>query len=246
MSQVRSIFALLLCANDPMSIYYLPPFLASFSGISKDARTASRRIIRRLVLLFHGIPHHNVPMPPLHVSFVAFLADSKCSGPFSINMQVAHEEMVRACFEIMETLRFNICSFPSSFTANGCITNLDSIVREAIPSQLSYACRHWTYHASQLKGRQNRAAASISRFFQNHLLHWLEVMSACDDSPFKALVLLRPFQVFTLPHYMRPKSLTTLFRSTEITRSLFPQSTMQFGSLTFLRSPYLRAFPIST
>jgi len=232
-----------------MSIYHLPPFLASFSGLYGEARTASRRIIRRLVLLFHGIPqipHHNMPMPPLHNSFVAFLADSKCSGPFSISMQVAHEEVVRACLEIMENLRFNICSFPSSFTANAGITNLDSIIREAIPSQLSYACRHWTYHASRLGGRQNGAAASISHFFQSHFLHWLEVMSAYKDSPFKALVLLRPFQVFTMPRNMRSKSLTTLLRSTKITRSLVPQSTMQFASLTFLRSPYLRAFPIST
>jgi len=181
-----------------MSIYYLPPFLASFSGISGEARTASRRIIRRLALLFHGIPHHSVPMPPLHNSFVAFLADSECSGAFSISMQVAHEEVARACFKIMENLRFNICSFPSSFTANADIADLDSIIREAIPSQLSYACRHWTYHASQLKSHQNEAAASISRFFQNHFLHWLEVMGAYGDSPFRALVLLRPFQVFTL------------------------------------------------
>lgn len=96
--------------------------------------------------------------------------------------------MTRRCFEIMlRGLRFNICDFPSSFQRNKDVENLGSIISAKIPLLLSYACRHWPYHASELEDMTDSKPLLV-RLLGTQFLYWLEVMSLLECNPNVALM----------------------------------------------------------
>lgn len=83
-----------------------------------------------------------------------------------------------ACLQIMaKELRFNICTWPSSFLRNKDMPNLRALEGGNVMSHVGYACHHWADRVSELETLDSTLLDMLSTFFQNHFLYWLEVMS---------------------------------------------------------------------
>jgi len=58
-----------------------------------------------------------------------------------------------------------------------------AIIARCIPSDLNYACHYWVYHLQRSRQHITDELAILSdggvvhKFLQEHLLHWLEVLS---------------------------------------------------------------------
>lgn len=100
------------------------------------------------------------------------------------------------CLEIMnESLRFNLCKFPSSSARNNDVLDLKALASSNISSHLRYACRNWTRCIPRLKILDNKLLKMLREFFRTHFLHWLEVMSILALSPVEALTNIRTARV---------------------------------------------------
>lgn len=169
---------------------------------------ATRRIVRRIVRLLDGC-HQSDPYTPFYPSFRAYLDDPSQSGIYSFDRRAAHQEMTLMCIRIMTaSLRFNIFGLSSSFLSNKDV-DPTGLIHSNISSQLEYACRFWTYHASEAGDENSLLLQEIVTFFETHFLAWLEVMSLSAQSPLDALNLLRSFRVSARTDYTDNNPLLT-------------------------------------
>lgn len=139
--------------------------------------------------------------PHWHRTFELFLLESAPQNPFSIELRPPEVDRLRAitCLEIMtKELRFNIGEHPSSFLRNKDVPNLEVLERVNISSHLRDACRHWVEQFSRPETHDADLVGLLSKFFQTHFLHWLEVMSVLSLSPVEALKVLTPARVCDL------------------------------------------------
>ncbi|KAM0293119.1 hypothetical protein ACHAPM_011720 [Fusarium culmorum] len=117
------------------------------------------------------------PVRLLHLSFRDFLVDpeSRETVDFWVDEKLAHRKLTKHCLRVMHgALRKNICglSFPGMRRSTVDIGQLE----KSMPSQLQYACMHWTYH--QTEGDPELSDENeIYDFLTTHFLHWLEAMS---------------------------------------------------------------------
>lgn len=154
----------------------------------------SRRTILRLARLLDGRIRVG-EIPRWEPTFETFLLDS-----FSVlrpPVQLSPRELKRLCamasIKIMvQELRFNMCTFPSSFTRNDEVGDRKMLVEAHTSSHLRYACCHWGSHISELETIDADLLDILFEFFQTRFLSWLEIMSLLDLSPAKM------FKVFNI------------------------------------------------
>lgn len=104
-----------------------------------------------------------------------------------------------ACLDIMaKELRFNMYKLPSSFVRNERLPDLKALSEANTSSRLRYACRHWADRVSQLETLDANLVGMLTRFFQAHFLHWLEVISILALSPVDILKNLVAIHVCNL------------------------------------------------
>jgi hypothetical protein len=127
---------------------------------------------------------------PFHASFADFIVDDKrCKEPaYLVDAAQHHERLARRCLIVMnEALRYDICNLSGPGTPNDHLPDLERVLQNAVPAELRYACIHWAAHLSQATSLDSRLRDELTKFCEEHLLHWLEVMSiisrlsACDD-----------------------------------------------------------------
>jgi hypothetical protein len=122
------------------------------------------------------------PISLLHPSFRDFLlARGRCSDSrFLVDQKLAHSRLAKSCLELMSvTLKENICGLQSPGPLASDIKEEQLVCY--IPSPLQYACRYWVEHLQQGDlGLFNNG--EILLFLQEHLLHWLEVLSIMRKS----------------------------------------------------------------
>ncbi|KAJ7893309.1 hypothetical protein B0H14DRAFT_2298170, partial [Mycena olivaceomarginata] len=89
--------------------------------------------------------------------------------------------MATCCFQLMHSLRFNICGLPSSLVQDTEVADLPTRINDNIPSSLGYACRHWAEHLSKIEAPDPMATDSIAALFwkwlNEHFLFWIESMN---------------------------------------------------------------------
>jgi hypothetical protein len=114
-----------------------------------------------------------------HQSFPDFLShkDSQCPAKFHFSMQKQSQYLTTAMLQVMNSeLKFNICSFPSSYLLNKQVKDLNSRISNCISSQLSYSCRFWTEHISSSE-ISVKVKKLVSVLLEDKFLFWLEVLS---------------------------------------------------------------------
>jgi NACHT domain len=95
---------------------------------------------------------------------------------FYINEEEQHLSLAESCLDLMgENLKSEICKLKGS----GIHTNDASRINKCIPSELRYACCYWVEHLQHGRARLY-SGCKTHLFLQEHLLHWVEVLSSLD------------------------------------------------------------------
>ena len=79
-------------------------------------------------------------------------------------------------------LRVNMCDLEEPAPHYTELEGLGERIAEKIPRELQYSCLYWASHLAQ--AGQGARTPEIVKFFiefmENHVLHWLEVLSLVD------------------------------------------------------------------
>jgi hypothetical protein len=108
-------------------------------------------------------------------------------------------------------LKFNICHIGTSHLLNDEVPELPSHIVHAITGALSYACRFWWLHLSEISHvdrDQYTLLLDIKTFLHDRFLYWLEVLSLIKEVPsaVKALDYVTEWaKVDFLPHIISNK-----------------------------------------
>ncbi|RAH71407.1 WD40 repeat domain-containing protein, partial [Aspergillus aculeatinus CBS 121060] len=131
----------------------------------------------RSVLIIPDGNEADAPIEPLHQSFPDFLVDHGTfdDNPFKISTVARNQDLAKQCLRVMCDkkigLRRNICNLENDGILQSEISDITGSIRPV----LKYACRYWLKHL--LDGEEPGGQGDMYSFFQEHLLHWLEVMS---------------------------------------------------------------------
>ncbi|KAF4565460.1 POC1 centriolar protein A [Pleurotus pulmonarius] len=176
---------------------------------SGEELSALKSILPLLGSLLSGSTSNDtkVPVLPLHTSFRDYLVevpeDSEGKVPkqsdFSVDIGPHHQELLAlACLDITNAqLRFNMCSFDTSYALNSEIKGFRERAEKLNP-ELKYACQCAAYHLDKSLGALeeqvtptdpqkpraealNPLGAALSFFLKNRFLYWLEVHSCMES-----------------------------------------------------------------
>ena len=119
------------------------------------------------------------PVTIFHASFLDFIVDPfRCEEPFRLDQSKGHRMLTVQCLQCLNwTLERTICDADTNMTASS------SHEPNANLEALRYSCLHWASHLTQALA-QNAVAeiqALISKFVDQHLLHWFEYLSTLGE-----------------------------------------------------------------
>ncbi|KAK7015389.1 WD40 repeat-like protein [Favolaschia claudopus] len=123
------------------------------------------------------------PVRTLHASFSDYLVDPRRSGskPWFIDTAIQSQLLATRCLRLLTSnLRFNICEIATSHLRNSDIPDLAECIEKHISYALGYAAQSWSHHLP-LAGPSSDLLAEMEKFFKNHFLYWLEVVSLLDE-----------------------------------------------------------------
>lgn len=161
----------------------------------------------------------DLPIRPHHPTFRDFLFNkNRCyDADFCVDEKVAQNAMAENCIRLLsKMLKRDICGLRSPGTL---IQDVDpNAIRQGISPVLEYASRYWVQHYRE-GGARPHDGCNTHRFLENHLLHWIELMSLMGHaSEIPGIVrmyeALLPVSDAVLPHWQQPNvELLTDFRS---------------------------------
>lgn len=162
--------------------YMLGSIVVLFSTLSKQSLGRLLRLeedIGETLEDFHSIldiPKDQAhPLHLHHPSFRDFLLNKdRCNDlNFWVDKRKAHAMLADDCIQLMsESLRKDICDFKAPGVLT---TDIESgEISKCIPAELQYACLYWVQH---IKSSETPLNDKVYQFLQDHLLHWLEVLS---------------------------------------------------------------------
>ncbi|KAJ7077600.1 WD40-repeat-containing domain protein [Mycena epipterygia] len=173
-----SVLHTILCAQESMFVSDIVDFLTGPKMGTQD--------VENVVLALHSVLYiESGRVYSYHKSFSDFVFNpsrfrdknlAKISSPTSA-VQVRFADR---CFQLMHSLRFNICDLPSSFIDDSEIADLPLRINQNISSSLAYACRHWTEHLSKIDTGDpttNPTTALFWEWLDGRFLFWIETMN---------------------------------------------------------------------
>jgi hypothetical protein len=93
-----------------------------------------------------------------------------------------HEALLGRCLSLLnEHLRHDICDIGNPGLANADIPDLPTRIVRAVPEAVGYACVSWPVHLIASGTASETLAAELLKFWTEHLLHWLEVLSLLGE-----------------------------------------------------------------
>ncbi|KAF3166228.1 hypothetical protein TWF225_000822 [Orbilia oligospora] len=171
--EFKDIVGTIINLQDPLSVRTL----------SQLIQVSDRTIESRLRSLHSVLDVPNDPKMPIrtfHKSFPDFLLDQNLrrKSQLWVDARESHERILDRCLDVMSNgLKFNICELKSVATPRSEID--DRTIQRCISPELRYACCHWTEHLQKAKHRLTDND-KVSKFLQQHCLHWIEALTICD------------------------------------------------------------------
>jgi hypothetical protein len=146
-------------------------------------------VVRSLSALL--ISTSDEPVRIFHPSFPDFIVDSRrCDeSRFLVVLNQDHLRLAHGCLVLLNRhLRHNIANLDDPDVANVDVEDLDDRIVEsichrgdkvglALPQALFYAARHWPAHIVSIVGVDSRILDALGRFCNEHLFHWIELLS---------------------------------------------------------------------
>jgi hypothetical protein len=176
----------ILCTEERVSIMTLAEMLGNERGNIEEVEETISTVMECL----HAVLRiSNGKIEWYHTSFLDFMFNPLRSnftyGDHRLDLycDVAsqHKVLGRCCFQVMRSsLRFNICSLPSSYAPDSEVEGLDEQVKKYIREGLAYACLYWAGHLAS--GQYNAFEQDIvdkdlESFLNGQLLFWMEATS---------------------------------------------------------------------
>jgi hypothetical protein len=124
---------------------------------------------------------------PLHQSFPDFVRQQGgiVHSKLTMNAALAHKNVAEHCFsQLNKLLRFDICNMKDASLFNHQVSDLPTQLKEHISASLRYSCRYWMAHWLEdlrATGSQAQVPLGLAAFCEQHLLHWIEVLSLTED-----------------------------------------------------------------
>jgi hypothetical protein len=124
---------------------------------------------------------------PLHQSFPDFVCQrgSVVHSKFAMNAFRAHKNIAEHCLlQLNKLLRYNMCNLTDASLFNHEVTDLQTRVNEHVSVALRYSCKYWMSHWLEYLragGSQAQVPVGLDAFCEQHLLHWIEVLSLTKD-----------------------------------------------------------------
>jgi WD40 repeat protein len=134
----------------------------------------------------------NEPVRIFHPSFPDFIVNPRrCNDPlFRVSLEEHHLRLACGCLATLnQHLRYNIANLDDPDLPNSYVEDLEDLLLRGIckrgdhagpslPQALFYAARHWTTHVvSSSIIHSQQLLDALSRFCDEHLFHWLELLS---------------------------------------------------------------------
>jgi hypothetical protein len=159
--------------------------LATLSGLKEQKCAEFLQRISAVLNYQHGTSES---VRLLHASFPDFLSDLvRCSDISAYGVHAAddHLRLTECCLEILNNvLRYNICRLKDPSLFNAEVPDLEVRIDRYISLVVRYASRfwvvHWLAHVRAVES-SSRIPQGLEKFCNEHLLHWIEVLSLTGD-----------------------------------------------------------------
>jgi hypothetical protein len=123
----------------------------------------------------------------LHQSFPDFVRQQGgiVHPKLTMNATLAHKNVAEYCFSTLnKLLRFDICNIKDASHFNHEVSDLLTRLNEHVSAALHYSCRYWPIHCLEhlrAAGAQAQEPIGLAAFCEQHLLHWIEVLSLTEE-----------------------------------------------------------------
>ena len=87
--------------------------------------------------------------------------------------------MALGCLELLKNLQGDPCGLPD-FVMNQDVSDVPKLLEDKVGGALRYACGYWAMHIQFSPTTEDfsvQLIASVTEFFENNALPWIEVMS---------------------------------------------------------------------
>jgi hypothetical protein len=175
---MREVLGALVLVQEPTT----PSALAQLLGLKPtEVDSVLHRVAAVVVLIT------DEPVRLFHPSFRDFISDqTRCKDDaLHVDIGQQHLRLALCCLRLMNScLTYDICDIRNPGTANRDVQNR---VYEKVTEALRYACRHWVAHLISIDpaliAEQPELLKDLRLFCQEHLLHWIEVISLVSQIP---------------------------------------------------------------
>ena len=135
-----------------------------------------------------------------HPSFAEFMTDKeRCTDSrFLVDIHKQNMLLGHRCLKLMiDLLRQNMAGIEDETVRNVDVADFEGRVKEALPSQLRYACLHWASHMMATEYADEACLSSLHEFTHGSLLNWMEAMSLLGDVP-RAIMMMRDMHAWAV------------------------------------------------
>jgi hypothetical protein len=123
----------------------------------------------------------------LHQSFPDFVRQQGgiVHSKLTMSAALAHKNIAEYCFsQLNKFLRFDICEIKDPSLFNHEVSDLLTRLNEHVSAALRYSCKYGLTHLLEhlrAAGSQAQVPLGLAAFCEQHLLHWIEVLSLTKD-----------------------------------------------------------------
>jgi hypothetical protein len=143
----------------------------------------------------------------IHKSFSDYLTERCTEERLAIDPQLQHQYLATRCLQLMDDLLTPfVCDLHPS-KLNKEVDDIKERYLDNIPVALRYACNFWAEHLESAVPKAELLAL-VKRFYEKHLLCWLEVLSLVglvDSAPDSAEIAYKwlDVRIFSFHHELR-------------------------------------------
>ncbi|KAG8710563.1 hypothetical protein FRC11_004387, partial [Ceratobasidium sp. 423] len=178
----KQVLHTVICAQEPLTI----PALSALLKMDECRVNAALRPLWSVIYIVEPTKL----VTPLHTSFADYMFDATRSQEYYCDQKLHNRALALLCFECIKNTRpqFNICGLQSSYVRDHKVKDIEERVKQAIPTELFYACRYWVAHLISSNAIHD-GVDWLKHFLMNHLLLWMEVMNLkkCLDQGIQAV-----------------------------------------------------------
>jgi hypothetical protein len=179
--RLRSILEVVIFARQPLTRHALSQLL----DMNTDELDRYLATLVSVLIVPHASSADGV-VRPLHQSFPDFVCQhgGLVHCELAIDAVTANAHFTEHCLaRLNKDLHMDICDIRDPSLYNDEVQDLEARVKLYVPLALHYSGRNWVAHYTHYvhaMGPQYKVPLGLDEFCQDHLLHWIELLSLTD------------------------------------------------------------------